>query len=151
MFPISQHLRVFFRWNAWLFQENLSHFRHQEAKIYEKAKNCHNMAKTWPWYGTKKSALKRIFFVAYMSLQWSITGIQKQRYFRNSPKMALIWPKHGQNMIPIRVNWWVFFYLACKNLQWKFEPFQASTSKDMVEIAKAWPKHGPNIVPISQT
>ena len=30
-------------------------------------------------------------------------------------------------------------------LQWKFESFQASRSKNIVEIAKIWPKHGPDM------
>ena len=41
--------------------------------------------------------------------------------------------------------------MACKILGWKFETFQASRSKDIVEIAKngtimakTLPKHGPN-------
>jgi len=32
------------------------------------------------------------------------------------------------------------------SLQWKFEPFPASRSEDIVEMAKTWPKHGPNMV-----
>ena len=48
-------------------------------------------------------------------------------------------------MVPIIWHRLVFFYLACMTLQWKFEQFQASRSKDIVEIAKTWPQYGPDM------
>ena len=55
-------------------------------------------------------------------------------------------------MAPISQHRKVFFWLTCRTLQWKFEPFQASRSKDIVIIAKKalkWPIYGPDmIIPI---
>ena len=106
------------------------------------------MAQTWPLYVTNNLKLIGIFLFGWHDSTvkiWAISVIQKQRYCRNSPNMALLWPKHGPYMVPIIWYLMVLFYLACTTLQWKFEVLQASRSKDNVKIVKTWPYYGPNM------
>ena len=60
------------------------------------------MDKTWPLYGPNNFTINGIllFNMHYSPVKiWAISGIQKQRYCRNSKIMDLIWPKHGPNMV----------------------------------------------------
>ena len=63
--------------------------------------------------------------------------------------MAKIWPSYG----PYMTQTWSLYgpnkitlnsLLLCMTLKNKFEPFHASRSKDIIEIAKAWPLYGSN-------
>ena len=90
-------------WHSCLFSEILSHFSHLQAKILQKQpKHGPNMDQTWPLYGPNNFTINGIllFNMHYSPVKiWAISGIQKQRYCRNSKIMDLIWPKHGPNMV----------------------------------------------------
>ena len=106
--------------------------------------NGHNIFLIWAKYGPNILSIV-IHYLYSICRAWlfseilSLQGIRKHKYCKNSQNMVLIWFKYGPYMVPIIWHWLVFLYLACMTLQWKFEPYQASRSEDIVEIAKAWP------------
>ena len=83
--------------------ENLSHFRHLEAKILLKQpKQGPYMAKMRPLYGPNNLTFNGILLFGLHDSPvkiLAISGIQKPIYCRNSQNMALIWSKHGPNMV----------------------------------------------------
>ena len=105
--------------------------------------NGHNIFLIWAKYGPNILSIV-IHYLYSICHAWlfseilSLQGIRKHKYCKNSQNMVLIWFKYGPYMVPIIWHWLVFLYLACMTLQWKFEPYQASRSEDIVEIAKTW-------------
>ena len=60
------------------------------------------MAQTWPLYGPINPTLNGILLFDLCDSPvkiWAISGIQKQRFCKISQNMALIWSKHGPNMV----------------------------------------------------
>ena len=151
MVPIIWHLMVFFYLACMTLQWKFEAFQASSGKdIVEIIKTWPyygpNMAQTWLLYGRNNLTLISILLFGLHDSTvkiWAISVNQKQRYCRNSQNLALIWPKHGSYMIPIIWHWIVFFYLTFMTLLWKFEPFQESRSKYMVERVQMWPKYDP--------
>ena len=84
-----------------------------------------------------------------MTLQWKFEQFQGSRS-KNILEIPKIWPQYGPTLALIWSqfieNYRVVLYWVCMTLQWKFEPFQASTSKDIVEnshdLAQTWTQYG---------
>ena len=119
----------------WTFESEISKQRY--------GINGHNIFLIWAKYGPNILSIV-IHYLYSICRAWlfseilSLQGIRKHKYCKNSQNMVLIWFKYGPYMVPIIWHWLVFLYLACMTLQWKFEPYQASRSEDIVEIAKTW-------------
>ena len=106
--------------------------------------NGHTIFLRWAKYGPNilSIVIPYLYSICHawlFSEMLSLSGIRKHKYCKNSQNMVLIWFKYGPYLVPIIWHWLVFLYLACMTLQWKFEPYQASRSKDIVEKAKTWP------------
>ena len=146
MVPIIWYLIVFFNLASMTLQWKF------EAFLASRSKDIVEIVKTWPYYGPNMAQTWLLYGRNNLTLIGilpfglhnstvkigAISVIQKQRYCRNSPNMALLWPKHGPYMVPIIWYFMVFSYLDCMTLKLKFEPFQASRSKDIVEKVKTW-------------
>ena len=103
MFQIIWNWLVIFYFACMILQWKFEPLHASRSKfIVYIANNGPNRVKTLPHYGPNNLTLENIllFWLHDSSVKrLAISGLWKQRYCINGQNMALIWPKHGPNMV----------------------------------------------------
>ena len=162
MVPIIWHCLVFLyladmtlQWKFELFQASRSKYIAEIVKTWPLCGP--NMAPTWLLYGPNNLTLNGNLQFSMHDSTVKTSATLKQRNCRNIQNMALIWPKHGPNMVKYGFNNWKLKSILLFSMHdysvkiWTISGFRKQRyCRNSQNMALIWPKHHPNMVPIGQ-